>query len=138
MTKFPQSPDFIYPKDFDPNANVGELEDELLWRYHDLTHIFWNKYERGTPLDLDFNTLVLLHFQIVQELDKRGFVHIHPINNLDIIQVAPARMIKYAANLKSADEEHTAQNVKKEASLYFTTPIVVKKEEIEEKKETVD
>jgi len=134
-TKFPQSPDYIYPKDFDPNANIEDLDDDLLWRYHDLTHIFWNKYERGTPLPTDFNSLIFMHYRIVQEIDKRGWVHMIPINNLDIIPVSPARMVKYAANLKKVDDKLTKQDSKEEASLSFSPPIIVPKEENEENEE---
>ena len=120
---FPANPDFIYVKDFDPNANIEELEDSMLIKYHDLVHIFWNQHERSMPLDFGFNDMVVMHSRIAQELERRGLPHFMPINNLDSIHITPMQIKLYAEQMSKTPTETPE---KSEENLTFRAPTVVK------------
>jgi len=100
--KFPSEPDWIYPKDFDIKANVGEMDDDLLSKYHDLTHIYWERILKGAELNYLLNELILLHYQIIKEFEKRNLIHFEPINALDTIRLSN---IEYQAYIQNLDEK---------------------------------
>ena len=118
---FPSSPDWIYPKDFDINANVEEMDDRLINKYHDLTHIYFEKILNGAELNFFFGELVILHHKIVKELEKRDLIHFQPINILDSIHLSNRDYQDYIANLNKEVEGVK----KKEVNLSFSSPTIV-------------
>ena len=119
----PVEPDFFFPKEFNIDVPLSELSNEALADYHDLTHIFWNKYERGTPMNFGFTQLIVLHKKAVGELERRGFSHFGPINALDLINISPAEMQQHS-------EELSKKNSQRDANLSFEPPIITSKKEI--------
>jgi len=123
--KFPSEPDWIYPKDFDIGANVSEMDNDLLMKYHDLTHIYWERILKGAEINYLLNELVLLHYKITKEFEKRNLIHFEPINSLDNIHLSNIEYQMYVQNLEEKDE---SEPEKKEANLSFSCPTISKKE----------
>lgn len=123
----PGEPDFMYPKDFNVEVPVEDLSDEALANYHDNAHILWNKYERGMPLDFGFNMLILTHYRIVKELERRGFTHFEPINALDVIRVTPKELIHHSEEMSKKKVENEGKD---SSNLSLEPPIILKEKEI--------
>jgi len=119
--KFPSEPDWIYPKDFDIKANVSEMDNGFLMKYHDLTHIYWERILKGAELNYLLNELILLHYQIIREFEKRNLIHFEPINSLDSIRLSNIEYQTYIQNLEEKDEEVVE---KSEANLSFSSPTI--------------
>lgn len=115
---FPTSPDWIYPKDFDINAKVENMEDSLLNKYHDLTHIYWERILKGAELNFLLNEIIILHYKIVKEFEKRNQCHFNPINSLDEIKLSNIEYQNYVQNL-TKDEK---VKEKTEINLSFSQP----------------
>ena len=119
--KFPSEPDWIYPKDFDINANVENMEDTLLNKYHDLTHIYFERILKGAELNYLLNEIIVLHYKIIKEFEKRNLIHFNPINSLDKIYFSNIEYQSYVNNLSKEPKEVP----KKEVNLSFSSPTIV-------------
>lgn len=129
LPKSPSNPDWIYPKDFDINAKVENLDDTMLGRYHSLAHIYWNKVLNGAELNFTLDELIILHFKIIREFEKRNQIHFKPINSLDEVWISNLEFMHYVQNLQKNSEEIVK---KSEANLSFFQPTVTKRNPTEE------
>jgi len=119
--KLPVEPDWIYPKDFDINAIPENMEDSLLMKYHDLTHIYFEKILKGSELNYSFNDLIILHYKIIKEYEKRDLIHFEPINSLDSIHFSNREYQGYISNLN----KESTENPKTEVNLSFSNPTIL-------------
>jgi len=122
--KFPTEPDWIYPKDFDINAEVGNMDNELIEKYHDLTHIYWNRILKGAEINYRLTELILLHYKITKEFEKRNLIHFEPINSLDSIHISN---LEYQMCIQNLDKNAEEVTEKTEANLSFAQPNILHK-----------
>jgi len=108
VTELPKglsTPDWIYPKDFDINAKVESMDNELLIKYHDLTHIYFDRILKGAELTFTLNELILLHYKIIKEFENRNLIHFEPINQLDKIHISNIEYQNYVSNMQKDSEK---------------------------------
>jgi len=120
--KFPTEPDWIYPKDFDVKAEVENMEYTLLNKYHDLTHIYFERILKGAELNFLLNEIIILHYKIVKEFEKRNVIHLEPINSLDNIKISN---LEYQYYVNSLNKE-SLETKKTEVNLSFLSPTRLK------------
>jgi hypothetical protein len=67
------------------------------------------------------NELIILHYKIIKEFEKRNLVHFQPINELDSIHFSNIEYQNYINNLN----KEVTEIPKTEANLSFSKPTIV-------------
>ncbi len=89
------------PEEIMKEVSVVDLEDEMLYFYHDQMHVFWKKVEDGYVFGSSdsisdtspwtFIDVFEMHKKTVIELFKRKLKHLSPINILDKISLVDSK-----------------------------------------------
>lgn len=80
--------DWKAPEEIVKEVSIIDLDDDVLNRYHDQMHIFWDKIKEGYWFGWNFKEVYLMHKALVIEMMRRGIGHIHPVNDLDNVSFA--------------------------------------------------
>lgn len=88
--------DWKAPEEIVKEVSIVDLEDDILNKYHDQMHIFWDRIKEGHWFGWNFKEVYIMHKALVIEMMRRNIGHIHPVNDLD--------NVSFAANIEELTE----------------------------------
>lgn len=83
--KFGELSGWHFPEGIEKEQSFLDFTNEQIIHFHDQMHIFWKKFEEGYYFGWNFIDIYKKHKEVVLEMLKRSITHIHPINELDLI-----------------------------------------------------
>ena len=80
--------DWKAPEEIVKEVSILDLEDDILNKYHDQMHIFWDKIKEGHYFGWNFKEVYVMHKSLVIEMMRKNIGHIYPVNDLDEVSFA--------------------------------------------------